>query len=387
MSGFWSGVNHLTLVWAGVWRKPTRTLFTVACLVIAFLLFGLLQGVDSAFSQALLQQRLDVLFVDSRFQQPLPMAYAAQIAKVHGVTQLAPIAFLPGSYQDPKNSVFAIATLPDQWLAIRPEYLIPKEQLAAIGRTRTGVIITDWLARQNSWKVGDAVTLVQTPVLTRNGDANWRFEIVGIMRDPDSTVPTSFMLANYEYYDQARVTGNGTVNRFLVRVDDARHAARISRLIDQLFTNSAVQTRTQSEHATVESAIAALGDISFFTRSIIAAAFFTLLVVTGNTMMESIRERTRELAILQTLGFTPTRVLALVLAESLALCLAGSIVGLALAAWAFPQVRFYYVGSSPLPAIVVVTGLALSVGVAVITALIPGWRAMRLSIVNALSTR
>src|SRR6185437_1867928 len=371
MSYFWRDVNYLTLVWAGIWRKPPRTVFTLGCLSIAFLLFGLLQGVDSAFSQALLQQRLDVLFVDPRFQQPLPMAYATQIARIPGVAQLAPVAFLPGSYQDPKNSVFAIATWPDKWLAIRPEYLIPKAQLEAVGHIRTGVILTDWLATQNGWKVGDAVTLVQTPVLTRNGDTNWTFQVVGVMRDPDSTVPSSYMLANLEYYDQARVTGSGTVNRFLVRVDDARHATRISRQIDQLFTNSSVQTRTQSEHATIESAIAALGDISFFTRSIIAAAFFTLIVVTGNTMMESVRERTREIAILQALGFTPARVLALVLAESLALCLAGSIVGLALAARVFPFVRFYYVGDSPLPAIVIATGLGLSVGVALIIALIP----------------
>jgi len=383
---FWRGTNHLTLVWVGVWRKPPRTLFTLACLVVAFLLFGLLQGVASAFTQALMQQKLDILFVDPRFQQPLPMAYAAQIARVPGVMLLAPVAFLPGSYQDPKNSVFAIATRPEQWLAIRPEYLLPKEQLSAIGHTRTGVIITDWLARENSWKVGDAVTLVQTPVVTRNGDANWTFEIVGVMRDPGSNLPASFMLANFEYYDQARVTANGTVNRFLVRVDDARHAARIARQIDQLFTNSSVQTRTQSEHAYVESTIAQLGDISFFTRSIIAAAFFTLLVVTGNTMMESVRERTRELAILQTLGFTPTRVLTLVLAESLAICLAGSLLGLALAAWFFPLVRFYSVGAEPLPPIVFGIGLILSAGLALLTALIPGWRVMRLSIVNALST-
>lgn len=387
MSGGRAEVNHLTLVWVGLWRKPPRTVFTLACLVIAFLLFGLLQGVASAFTQVLLQQRLDILFVDGRFQQPLPMAYAARIARVPGVTVLAPVAFLPGSYQDPKNSVFAIATRPEQWLAIRPEYLLPKEQLSAIGHTRTGVIITDWLARQNSWKVGDAVTLVQTPVLTRKGDANWTFEIVGVMRDPDSTEATSFMLANFDYYDQARVTDNGTVNRFLVRVDDARHATRIARQIDQLFTNSSVQTRTQSEHASLESAMVALGDISFFTRSIIAAAFVTLLVVTGNTMMESVRERTREHAILQTLGFTPARILTLVLAESLALCLAGSVVGLVLAAWVFPLVRIYYVGSSPLPPIVIGSGLVLSMGVALITALIPGWRAMRLSIVDALSTR
>lgn len=387
MNRFWGEINYLTLVWVGLWRKPPRTLFTLACLAIAFLLFGLLQGVDSAFSQALLAQRLDVLFVDPRFQQPLPMAYAAQIAKVPGVTMLAPIAFLPGSYQDPKTSVFVIATQPDQWLAIRPEYQIPKEQLAAIGHTRTGVIITDWLARQNGWKVGDPVTFINSPVLTRNGDANWRFEIVGIMSEPDRTIPAAFMLANYEYYDQARVTSNGTVNRFLVRVDDPRHATRISRQIDHLFTNSSVQTRTDSEQATVASSIAALGDINFFTRSVIAAALFTLLVVTGNTMMESVRERTRELAILQTLGFTPKTILTLVFAESLALCLVGSIVGLALAEWVFPRVRFYYVGTSPLPPIVIVIGVALSVGVALITALIPGWRAMRLSVVNALATR
>jgi putative ABC transport system permease protein len=136
-------MKYLVLIWAGLWRKPVRTVFTLVCIVIAFLLFGLLQGVDSAFARILGQQKLDRLFVDPRFPQPLPLAYRGQIDAVPGIKLITQVAFLGGSYQDPKNGVVIIATHPAVWLAIRPEYNIQREQLAAIARIRTGAIISD----------------------------------------------------------------------------------------------------------------------------------------------------------------------------------------------------------------------------------------------------
>lgn len=378
-------MKYLVLIWAGLWRKPVRTVFTLVCIVIAFLLFGLLQGVDSAFSRILGQQKLDRLFVDPRFPQPLPLAYRGQIEAVPGIRLITQVAFLGGSYQDPKNGVLIIATHPAVWLAIRPEYNIQREQLAAVARIRTGAIITDWLAHKYGWKVGDKISL-HTPLATRQGSTDWAFDIVGIMSNPTSSSDNPLMLANFEYYDEGRATGKGTVNRFLLRIDDARHTTRVAQQIDHLFVNSAVQTRTQSEQESAQAAIASIGDMNFFTRAIMAAVFFALLALTGNTMMESVRERTSELAVLQTIGYTAGGVLLLVLAEGLVLCLVAAFAGLGLAAGAFPLAK-NILGTALLPPIVFALGGLFAVVVAFLSASIPAWRAMRLSIVDALSVR
>jgi putative ABC transport system permease protein len=375
----------LPLVWAGLWRKPARTVFTLVCVVVAFLLFGLLQGIDAAISQSLQQWKFDRLFINSRFGQPLPLAYEAQIASIPGITRLTRVTILLGSYQDPKNSLFVIATHPDAWLEIRPEVHVPKEQIEAVGRVRTGALVSDWLATKYGWKIGDHFS-VQTQERTLRGTADWDFDVVGIMTDAEKAGDSRILLANFEYYDESRASGKGTANKFLAQIDDPRHAAHISRQIDQLFTNSASQTETQSEHETVESEIASLGDIGFFTRAIVGAVFFTLLVLTGNTMMESVRERTCEFAVLRTLGFSNLHVLAIIFAEALLLCVSASILGLVLAAAAFPLAATY-VGTAILPLVVVGSGVAFAVGVATVSIMIPAWRAMRLNIIDALAVR
>lgn len=380
-----SQMKLLPLVWAGLWSKPARTVFTLVCVLVAFLLFGLLQGVDAAFSQSLQQWKFDRLFINSRFGQPLPLAYEARIAGLPGITRLTRVTILLSSYQDPKNSLFVIATHPGAWLAIRPEVHVPQEQIDAMARLRTGALVSDWLAKQYGWKIGDHFS-VQTPERTLQGTVDWEFEVAGIMTDAEKAGDSRILLANFEYYDENRASGKGTAVKFLAQIDDPRHAAHIARQVDQLFTNSAIQTLTQSEHETVESEIASLGDISFFTRAIMGAVFFTLLVLTGNTMMESVRERTAEFAILKTLGFSKLHVLALIFAEALLLCVSAAILGLVLAAAAFPLAETY-VGTATLPLVVVVSGLAFAVGVATVSILIPAWRAMRLKVIDALAVR
>lgn len=378
-------MKYLPFIWTGLWRKPIRTAFTMLCVVIAFLLFGLLQGVDAAFSRTVADEKLDRMFVEGRFPQPLPLAYRSRIAAVPGVTRVVEVSWLSGSYQDPKNGVYVTATDPAIWLAIRPEFHIPEAQVAAMKKVRIGAIISDWLATKNGWRIGDPFTL-QTSTPTVKGSTNWTFEVVGIMGNPGTTNEVRQLLANFEYYDEARSTDKRTADRFLLRIDDARYSARVAQQIDRLFANSAVQTRTQSEQEQGQSAIASLGDINFFTRAVMGTVFFTLLVLTGNTMMESVRERTAELAVLQTLGFTPANVLVLVLAEALMLCVVGAMAGLALASGVFPVVRTY-VGTAVLPPVVVGLGLLSAVAVAFLSALIPAWRAMRMKIVDALAIR
>nr|WP_298719412.1 FtsX-like permease family protein [uncultured Steroidobacter sp.] len=379
-------MKSLPLILSALRRKPARTFLTMFGVVIAFVLFGLLQGVDSAFAAALDRMKLDRLLVDARFSQPLPISYRARIQNVPGVTRIAEIQFLGGHLQDEKRRLLSIATDPETWLSFRPEYTVPRSQIEAVKRTRNGAIITDWTAREYGLKIGDQFTL-RTQMTNVTGGSDWNFVVVGIMTYFDPTQHLTVFLSNYKYIDEGRVTDRGTANRFLLGISDPRDSTRVSRAIDALFATSGVQTRTQSEHEMGQLRMAAMGDISFFTRSIISAVFFTLLILTANTMMESVRERTSEFAVLKTLGYTDEAVFGLVILESILLCVTASLVGLALAAAAFPFASTYFDTTGLFPPVVIAAGVGLATGLALISAAIPGWRALRLKVVDALVAR
>jgi putative ABC transport system permease protein len=379
-------MKFLPLIWNGLWRKPARTLLTLFSIVVAFILFGLLQGVESAFSQIIGQQKLDRMFVDSRFQQPIPLVYKQQIEKVKGITKITEIHFVGGFFREQSNGALIIFTRPDVWLAIRPEFEKTQEALDTVRTTRNAVIVSKWLAEHNGWKVGDTVTL-KLGMTNKAGSNDWTFLIAGLMYNPEQQGGTPRqILANYEYLDEGRMDGLHTVSRFLLRIADASRSAQTAREIDTLFTNSAVQTRTQSEQDQAQIAVSRIGDIEFFTRAIMSAVFFALLFLTLNTTMESIRERTAELATLKTIGFSDNRILVLVLAESITLFLVAAAAGLAIAAAIFPLARDI-VPVRVIPTSVLAIGAVLAVAAALISAIVPAIRAKRLNIVQALAIR
>jgi len=379
-------MKFLPLIWNGLWRKPARTLLTLFSIVVAFVLFGLLQGVESAFSQLIGDQKLDRMFVDPRFAQPIPLAYKQQIEKVKGVTKITEIQFMQSYFRERSNGALIIFTRPDVWLGIRPEFEKTQEALDTVASTRNAVIVTRWLAEHNGWKVGDTVTL-KVGMPNRAGSNDWPFLIAGVMYNPEQEGGTPRqVLANYAYFDEARTDGQHTVSRFLLRIADASRSAQTAREIDSLFLNSPVQVRTQSEQDQAQIAVSRIGDIEFFTRAIMSAVFFALLFLTLNTTMESIRERTSELATLKTMGFSDNRVLVLVLAESIALFLIAAAAGLAIAAALFPLAR-EFMPVRVIPGSVLVLGGILAIAAALISAIVPALRAKRLNIVQALAIR
>jgi putative ABC transport system permease protein len=378
-------VKYLTLVWAGLWRKPARTLLTLLSVTIAFFLFGLLQGVSSGFASVIAQQQLDRMFIDPALPgQLLPYTHREQIARVPGIKLLTEVSFLGSYYQEQGNFVQAVFTNVDTWLGIRPEWSYAEAELAAVLRTRVGVMISDGLATKNGWKVGDRFT-IPLGVATKDGSSEWTFEVLGIMTNKDIPEARNF-LANASYYDEARATGTGMVNRFLMRIEDPRRSTQTAREIDALFVNSPAPTRTQSEQAQVQSRIQNIGDVNFFTRAIMGAVFFALLLLTANTMMESVRERTSEFGVLKTLGFTGTRIFVLVVTESFLLFVVGAAIGLITAASQYPRLR-PYIGLVDFPPSVIGWGLAFAVAAALVSAGIPAWRAKRLDVVAALAIR
>ncbi|MBV8492335.1 MAG: ABC transporter permease [Alphaproteobacteria bacterium] len=289
------------------------------------------------------------------------------------------------TYQKPTQRLGIVAVRPDEnWQDAFTFHLSPKSDAAFRG-TRTGALMMDDLARKYGWKVGDRIPL-KSNTLQQNGSGDWTFDIVGTFTDSDVGGGLEKILINYAYFDEARATGKGTVNHFNVAVSDPHLAAAVSDGIDRLFANSAHETRSESLRELAQQEMQSIGDLNFLIRAVVGAVLIALLFATATMMMQSIRERTPELAVLKTVGFGDRTLFLLVLAEALIVCLAGAAFGLALANVAFPFASRFVPGLS-MPGIVVVIGLAAAVFVALISAALPAARAARLSVVNALVQR
>jgi putative ABC transport system permease protein len=381
-------MRFLPLVWSSLWRKKARTIFTLLSIVIAFLLFGLLQGVNAWLNAFSMGSNTNRLYVVSRVSQvqPLPSAYLHQIEAVPGIRRATYIAGISGYYQKKSNNLLALATDVKAFFDLYPDWRIAPEQLAAMERTRAGAIVAAPLMRTFGWKIGDRLPL-RTSVFKQDGSADWDFEIVGTYDVPSAPAEANRILVNYAYFDEARRLERGTAWAFVVAADDANRSAQICVAVDALFVNSANETVTQDEKAYVQEQLRQLGDVSLMANAIVAAVLFTLLFLTGNTMMQSVRERTPELAILKTVGFSDRSVTVLVLIESVLLCVSAAALGLAAAAAVFPVAAAIGIGGAALPLKVVAIGLGIAVVLALLSGLPPAWRAQRLVIVDALAGR
>jgi putative ABC transport system permease protein len=383
-------MKYLPLIWAGLWRKRARTVLTLLCVVVAFALFGLLHGFTAAIGGIIEQMSDTRLRIMSRVNitQPLPLAHRQRIATVPGVEGVSYYNFFAGYYQDRRNSVQVGAIDVESFDAIYPELELDPQHVDAMLRTRNGALVGEDLAAERGWKIGDQIPLGSAVWTRKDGAEGWDFEVVGSYRSPSGKVPTSELWINYDYFDEARANANGTVTLYFVKIHDSSRSAEIAEQIDKLFANSTSETQTQSEKDWLRAQIAQIGDIGFFVNAIIAAVMFALLFVTGNTMMQSVRERIPELAVLKTYGFGNAAVMGLVLAESLVLCCVAAVLGIGISAVISPSIyRELGAGGLNLPLSVVAAGLALAAAFAVVSAALPALRAQRLSIVDALAGR
>ena len=382
-------MKYLHLVWAGIWRRPGRATLTLLSIVNAFLLYGLLQGFVSGLGTTVAATHADVLITASKISQlePLPMSQLAQIRATPGVRSAAPIIIFHGAYHTAQPVNFrGFAVDPDSIAATNPDETIPPADIAALKRTRTGVILPSTVAAVFNLKVGSRMP-VKSMLWTNKDGGAWPLDVVGIYKtNPKDVFFGSAILTNYDYVDQARTQSAGTSSIFLVRVDDPAQASAVAQRIDAQFANSPNETKTESEQQLAADSIKQIGDIGFVVRAIVGAVFFALLFSVGAVMMQSVRERTPELAVMKTLGFTDGAVLALILAEALVFCVVSAGIGLGLAALAYPIIKLA-VGFDVRAGPVLLIGLALAAVLALVSGLPPALRGMRLSIVDALAGR
>ena len=388
-------MKYLHLVWASLFRRKTRTLLTLVSIVAAFLLFGLLDAVRTSFDQAgqsangarRLQTGARLSFI-----QPLPASLESQIAAVPGVKRVTYANWFGGAYQDPHNQVFSFA-VPPNYLDLFPEVAVTAAERKAFDETRIGALVGEQLAQRFKWKVGDKIPLQSTIFPDKSGSKNWPFEVVGILHASDKKTGGFFdqlLLLNWKYFDETTPYNRGAVGWYVSELADVSQGDRVAKAIDALSANSDHETRTQSEQAASASWMKQLADIGLIVGSIMGAVFFTLLLLSGNTMMQAVRERTSELAVLKTIGFSNGSVLAMVLAESVLLLLLGGVIGLVLAALLIPVISAGSGGMLNLPGVggsSWILGVGLMAAIGLMVGSLPAWSAMRLNIVDALAGR
>ena len=382
-------MKYFPLLWAGLWRKRTRTILTLLSVVIAFLLFGLLQGVNAWLNNTVKESSASRLYTVSKISyiEPMPQSYMQRIESVPGVTAVAFNDWFGGYYRDAKNSITSYPVDPIRYFKVFPDWQLPKEQLDAFARNPNGAVVGDVLAKANGWKIGDHIPLKTSIWTKKDGTLNYDFELVGIYTVPSQPSNERIFLINYQGFNEARSFGQGMVGWYSFLIDDPRKASSIAKQIDAMFANSTYETKTQNEQEFAQATIKQLGDISFMVNAIVGAVMFTLLFLTGNTMMQSLRERIPEFAVLKTLGFTDSAVTTMVLVESALLCVLAALMGLGLAALIFPVTRALIGFQILMPLSVFGVGTVAAIALALLSGLPPALRANRLAVVDALAGR
>jgi putative ABC transport system permease protein len=294
-----------------------------------------------------------------------------------------PVELSGGTYQKPGEGVGVVAVSPDEDWPTAFTYTIAPEYVAAFRKSRTAMLVRDLVAQKYGWKVGDHIPL-KLVVAQQNGSTDWAFDVVGTFTDSDVGGGRYIVIVSYPYFDEARLAKKSTVNHFNVAVSDLTLAAQVADAIDARFANSSHETKTESLRELAQASMQAIGDFDFLIRAVVGAVLVALLFATTTMMVQSIHERTAELAVVKTLGFTDRAVFLLILAEALGVFLGGAVCGLALATLALPVAARFVLGLS-MPGVVVVMGLALGALVALISAAVPAALAARLRVATALA--
>ena len=385
-------MGYVRLVWSSIWRKKTRAVLTLMSLISAFLLFGLLQALSVFFTAGADFVGASRLIVQSRvsFTQSLPMSMLAEIESIPGVKAVNHDQWFGGVYGE-NSQVFTFASDPARLRQVYPEWVMSEAEWTAFENTRTGAIVGRKVADQYGFKLGDKLPLKSNIFPQKDGSMAWSFDVVGIFDgvDPSWQAQTQTVYINSAYFNEANQFGS-MAGTFAVQLEDVDKANEVAQAIDARFLNSPNETKTQSEKDFNKGFFAQIGDIGLIVRLILIAVFFTILLLTGNTMAQAVRERIPELAVLKTLGFSDGKVTALVLAEALFLCCVGGLIGMGLAALGITGLAqaapgfFGAVRANStvwLQAVLAMFALALAVG------LPPALRAGRIRIVDALAGR
>jgi putative ABC transport system permease protein len=385
-------VYYLYFIVKNLGRKKTRTLLTALSIMIAFLLFGLLLSLSAAFNSGADMAGEDRLVTINKVTliQPLPFSYLNKVRALEGVESATLANWFGGYYQDKKNQFPQFPVYAEDYFEMYQEmYSLTPEQMTAWKNNRVGAVVGRALAEKFKWKLGDRIPLIGM-FPQKNGSTTWEFVIEGIYDAKDKRADTTGMLFHYDYFDKSRQYGEGTLGWLIIKVKNPAQAEQVAADVDKLFVNSFSETKTSSEKDFAKSFAKQFADLGLITTLILSAVFFTMLLVAGNTMAQSFRERIPELAVLKTLGFSDTLVMLLILAESIAIALLGGIIGLFLAVKIVANLADQFAANLPgltLSTTTLLQGLVVMLLLGLLTGIIPAIQGLRLNIVSALRRR
>jgi putative ABC transport system permease protein len=379
----------LPLVWANLRRRKLRLVFTFLSITLAFLMFGLLDALRTSLSGAVNLAGADRLMCMSKINitVSLPRNYFEKVRAVPGVRAVAPFNWFGGIYKDGKQQIQVLPTDPDQLVAVYPEMKVKPDEFEKWKHDRQGAIIGSTLANTFGWKVGDRIPLRSDIWRKASGEDTWQFNIVGIYDASGSGVDKATVYFHYDYFNESLQYGKDQVGWMVVRVADPKQSDELAARVDQMFANSPFETKTSTERAMIKQFLDQVGNIGMILVSVTLAVFFTMLLVTANTMAQAVSERTNEIGVLKTLGFSGQSILSLVLLESLFLTFTGGLLGLGIA-WLAARgmggaIKDYF-PVFELNSGTLIVGAVLMLVFGVVTGLWPALTAMRLKIVDAL---
>jgi putative ABC transport system permease protein len=381
-------MKYLGLIWSNLKRKKLRTTLTVLSIFVAFLLFAFLFAIKEAFTAGVRIADADRLIVRHKVSliQTLPVSYAQRLASLAGIDAVVHMTWFGGIYQEPKNFFANMPVEPEKFYDLFPEFTLSPEAKEKWGKTRNGAIIGRALADRFQWKVGDRIPLTSPIWGEPEGESVWDFEVCGIFDTSKKGADTSGLYFRYDFFDESRTKGKGEVGWYTVRVQNADEAGAVAAKIDAEFANSPFETKAEPEGAFAAGFAQQIGDIGAIMIAVLSAVFFTILLVAGNTMSQSVRERTEELGVLKAMGFTNGLILVLVLAESCVIAILGGLVGLGLA-WGLLQ------AGNPAPALLpvfyvpdqaLIIGFVMVIALGIISGAMPALAAVRLRTAEAL---
>lgn len=381
-------MNEATLIRKGLFRKVLRAILMMVSISIAFLIFGVLGALNNALNVGVDMAAADRLITMNRinFTVSMPYAYYGRVQQVDGVANVSHANWFGGYFQDPTNQIQTFAVEPETWLRAYPELVVPDEQREAFFSTRDCLLVGQAVAVQQGWSVGDRIPLSSNIWEQSDGSTAWDLEICGIFRGESSSVQTAYALMHYDYFNESLAFARDVIGWMAVNTDDPSLNDDVAQRIDALFENSPAETETTTEAAFNQSMLEQIGDIGLILTLVIGASFATILMIVGTTLILSINERTKEIAVLKTLGFESGRIFRMILTESLLLSLIGGSIGLVIAS-AFVWLASLAVGGF-LPGLgmrpgLIMQAIGLMILFALVTGLFPAYSAMRTRIVDA----
>ena len=382
-------MKDVYLVLKNLTRKPLRLFLTVFATFIAFMIFGTLTSFQKAFDSGIDLAADDRLIVLNKinFTQPLPISYVNRVRATEDVVAVTHLNWFGGYFQDPRNQFGMFAVDPENFVIVYDELVLADADRDAWFANQQGLIAGKSIAERFGWNKGDRIPINSNIFTQFDGSSTWEFDVVAIYEGVDPQTDTNSVYFHYPYFNETQSFGGDFIGFMGVRTSDPDRNEAVIAAIDDMFANSPAETETVPEKVFNKAFIEQIGNLSLILTSVVLAAFFVILVIVGNSMILSIRERTAEIGVMKTLGFTSGRIFRMVLAESLLVALLGGVIGLGVAGFLVTAIN-----SAPiqLPTLVLGTevwseALIFMIGLGLITGIVPAMNALRLNIITALS--